>query len=57
MEENLGAEEPLVADVDGELLLGDVVDAGVLLDVLVGLRVVPVELFGDVWADVTVPEH
>ena len=54
MEEDLRAEELLVADVDLEWLLGDGVDAAVLLDVLVGVGVELVELFGDVGADVAV---
>ena len=54
MEEDLRAEELLVADVDLEGLLGDGVDAAVLLDVLVGVGVELVELFGDVGADVAV---
>lgn len=54
VEEDLRAEEPLVADVDGEALLGDGVDAVVLLDVLVGVLVELVELFGDVRAHVAV---
>ena len=54
VEEDLRAEELLVADVDLEGLLGDGVDAAVLLDVLVGVGVELVELFGDVGADVAV---
>ena len=54
MEEDLWSEELFVADVDLEGLLGDGVDAAVLLDVLVGVGVELVELFGDVGADVAV---
>lgn len=56
MEEYLWAQEPLVADVDGELLLGDGVDTGVLLDVLPRLRVVLVELLRQVRTHVAVSE-
>ena len=52
MEEYLGAEELLVSDVDLEGFLGDGVDAAILLDVLVRVRVELVELFGDVRAHV-----
>ena len=48
VEEDLGPEELFVADVDLEGFLGDGVDAAVLLDVLVGVGVELVELFGDV---------
>ena len=51
MEEDLWPQEPLVSDVDGEGLLGDGVDAVVLLDVLVGVGVELVELLGDVGRD------
>ena len=44
----------LVFIVDLEELLGDGVDTAVLLDVLVGVGVELVELFGDVGADVAV---
>ena len=54
MEENLRPEELFVADVDLEGFLGDGVDAAVLLDVLGGVGVELVELFGDVGADVAV---
>ena len=54
VEEDLGPEELFVADVDLEGFLGDGVDAAVLLDVLVGVGVELVELFGDVGADVAV---
>ena len=54
VEEDLRPEKLLVADVDLEWLLGDGVDAAVLLDVLVGVGVELVELFGDVGADVAV---
>lgn len=52
MEEDLGAQEALVAHVDGELLLADGVDAGVLLDPLGAVRVVLVELLDQVGAHV-----
>ena len=54
MEENLRPEELFVADVNLEGFLGDGVDAAVLLDVLGGVGVELVELFGDVGADVAV---
>ena len=41
VEEDFGAEEALVADVDGKVLLRDAVRARVLLDPLLGLLVVP----------------
>ena len=55
MEEDLWAEEALVAHVHLERLLGDRVDALVLLDPFGGVRVVLGELFGDVGTDVGVP--
>ena len=54
VEEYLGSEELLVSDVDLEGFLGDGVDAAILLDVLVRVRVELVELFGDVRAHVAV---
>ncbi len=45
VEEDLGPQEALVAHIDGELLLADGVDAGVLLDPLGAVCVVLVELF------------
>lgn len=45
VEEDLGSQEALVAHVNGELLLADGVDAGVLLDPLGAVRVVLLELF------------
>lgn len=48
VEEDLGSQEALVAHVDGELLLADGVDAGVLLDPLGAVRVVLVELLDQV---------
>lgn len=45
VEEDLGSQEALVAHVDGELLLANCVDAGVLLDPLGAVRVVLLELF------------
>lgn len=45
VEEDLRAQEALVAHVDGELLLADGVDAGVLFDPLGAVRVVLAELF------------
>ena len=48
VEEDLGAEEALVANVDGELLLGDAVDARVLFDPLGAVGVVLVELLDQV---------
>lgn len=44
MEEDLGPQEALVADVDGELLLGDGVDARVLFDPLGRVCVVLIKL-------------
>ena len=55
MKEYFWAEEPLVSDVDGKLLLGDCVDARVLLDVLARLRVILVELLRQVGAHITMP--
>lgn len=55
MEEDLRPQEALVADIDGELLLGDGVDARVLLDPLGAVCVVLVELLHQVRADVAVP--
>ena len=59
VEEDLRAEEALVAHVDGELFLADGVDARVLLDPLRAVRIVLVELFHQVRADITEPflEH
>lgn len=48
MEEDLWAQEALVADVDGELPLGDGVDARVLLDPSGSIRVVLVKLLHQV---------
>lgn len=45
VEEDFWAQEALVAHVDGELLLADGVDAGVLLDPLGAVCVVLVKLF------------
>lgn len=45
VEEDLRPQEALVAHVDGELLLADGVDPGVLLDPLGAICVVLVELF------------
>jgi hypothetical protein len=56
MEENLWAKESLVTDIHGELLLSDGVHARILLDILGRLRVVPVELLGNVRTHVTVSE-
>lgn len=52
VEEDLRPQEALVAHVDGELLLADGVDAGVLLDPLGAVRVVLVELFNQIRAHV-----
>ena len=54
MEENFGSQKPFVADFDVEVLLGDGVGAGVLLDVLVGVLVKLAELLCNVRTDVTV---
>ena len=54
MKENFWRQEPLVSDVDGELLPCDGVGAGELLDVLPGLSVELVELLGNVGAHVAV---
>lgn len=48
VEEDLGPQEALVAYVNGELLLGDGVDASVLFDPLGAVRVVLVELLHQV---------
>ncbi len=45
VEEDLRPQEAFVAHIDGELLLADGVDAGVLLDPLGAVCVVLVELF------------
>lgn len=52
VEEDFRPQEALVADVDGELLLGDGVDARVLFDPLGAVCVVLVELLNEVGADV-----
>ena len=52
MEEDLGAQEAFVTDIDTERLLGDGVDALKLLHPLVGFRVVLGKLFGNIGADV-----
>ncbi len=57
MEEDLWAQEALVSHVHRELVLGDGVHASVLLNVLSRLRVVLVELLGNVRAHVAVPAH
>lgn len=54
MEEDLGAQEALVAHVDVEGGLTDGVDSAVLFDPLPRVRVVLCELFDDVRTDVTV---
>lgn len=54
MEEDLWCKEALVADVDLEGLLRDVVDSLVHLEPLLWLCVVFDELFLDVWRDVAV---
>ena len=48
MEEDLGSKESFVANVDGEWLLGDGVDALILFDPFVNLAVVLVEFLHDV---------
>ena len=55
MEEDLRPQETLIANVDGELLLGDGVDARVLLDPLGAVCVILVELLNEVRADVAEP--
>lgn len=55
MEEDLGAQEALVAHVDVEGGLTDSVDSAVLFDPLPRVRVVLCELFDNVRTDVTVP--
>ena len=55
MEEDLGSEEALVADVDAERLFGDGVEALVPLHPLGRLLVVLGKLFRDVRTDVAVP--
>ena len=55
MEEDLGAEEALVADVDVEGVLTDGVDSAILFDPFRRVRVVLCEFLHDVWTDVTVP--
>lgn len=52
MEKDLGPQEALVAHINGELLLADGVDSGVLLDPLGTVCVVFVELFNKIWAHV-----
>lgn len=52
VEEDLRPQEALVAHIDGELLLADGVDAGVLLNPLGAVRVVLVELFNQIRAHV-----
>lgn len=52
VEEDLRPQEALVAHINGELLLADGIDAGVLLDPLGTVRVVFVELFHQIWAHV-----
>lgn len=52
VEEDLRPQEALVAHINGELLLADGVDTGVLLDPLGTIRVVFVELFNKIWAHV-----
>lgn len=54
IEEHLGAQETLVADVDGEGALGDGLNALVLLDPFVGLDIILFELLDHVGADVRV---
>lgn len=55
MEEDLGAKEALVADVDVKGVLTDGVDSTVLFDPFPWVRVVLCELLHDVWTDVAVP--
>ena len=54
MEEDLWAEESLVAHVDVEWVLADRVDTVVLLDPFGWVRVVLGELLHNVWANVAV---
>ena len=56
MKEYFRAQEALIAYVHCELFLGDGVDAGVLLDVLFRLCIVPIEFLGYARAHVTVSE-
>ncbi len=55
VEEDLRPQEALVAHIDGELLLGDGVDACVLFDPLGAVCVVLVKLLDKVGADVAEP--
>lgn len=55
VEEDLRPQEALVAHIDGELLLADGIDAGVLLDPLGAVGVVLAELFDKIWAHVAEP--
>lgn len=48
VEEDLGPQEALISHVDGELLLGDGVDARVLLDPLGSVGVILVKLLDQV---------
>lgn len=55
VEKDLRAEEALVPNVDGELLLGDGVDARVLFDPFAAVCVVLVKLFNKVRAHIAEP--
>lgn len=55
VEKDLRAEEALVPNVDGELLLGDGVDTRVLFDPFAAVCVVLVKLFNKVRAHIAEP--
>lgn len=55
MEEDLRSEEAFVTNINGELLLGDGIDACVLFDPLGAVCVVFVKLLHKVGADVAEP--
>lgn len=55
VEEDLRPEEALVSDINGELLLGDGVDARVLFDPLGAVCVVLAKLLNEVGAHVAEP--
>lgn len=54
MEENLWSKKPFITDINLKWLFGDRIDPIVFLDVLIGVHVELVELFGDIWTDIAV---